>query len=1041
MRNLKRALSLALAAVMVLGMMVIGAGAASYDDFSDKDKIVNKEAVQMLVELGVINGKDTGDFDPSGIVTRAEMAKMICIVLNGGKDPSLGTTVTNSYTDTVSHWASGYIEYCTQLGIVAGDGTGKFNPNATVTGSEAAKMLLVAMGYNADFEGMVGANWAVATNVLANKNGLYDGLAINVDAGLTRDNAAQMMYNALDADTVTYDYDIIPNGDSVSALATAKETGVTLLTDKFGVTKVEAIVVANEYATAYGSGEGALDEGKTKIEVVSEDDGGNGLGADGTYDVSTPVDMLGKQVTMFIKYKNANSLSDKDAVVYGSPIVSGKNNIVTVTDGSYVENHGTTKGLLYKNDLTVDYDKVTVLKNYEAQTIVAGSERINDTLNQIQGGTLTLIDNDDEVEYVIYTEYTAGVVTNYSTSGDGSIKVTGIDKYDDAADVVGFDDVAKGDFVLAIEYGGKLYVEVPETVTGELQSFSTSKATVKVDDTTYDISDIVPSVTGADKETYAIYDYLAEDNILGTTATYYFDNNGYVVAVCDADETYGNYAVILAFQGYESDDDATFGDALGKDARVKVLLSDGTIDTYDVYSINGKKPGADNYSEAGIDQYDVFSYAMTDDGDIKLGTQKGGVATSTMTYTKGSSTLTVGGSTKYAVTSSTVFLYYDGGDVVRYVGKTSSDIDLDGSVKMAVATSDNNPKEAAVVFVNDTAEPQYDGNYLYIYKEKVTKNSDGYEADVILADGTIETITIDSTTFEAIQHDDGGMKVNAGMYRYSVSDDVYSLETTAADGLVISGTITATRSDYITVGDSYTLTSDTIVAYGATNKTASVGEALNRGDKVAFVINEDDEVEFAVITAYAADEYEVAITGSDASNKLTYMVNDEEKTLEDGNLAVGTVLTVEAEAENMVVVDVNGNKTYLEDGDEYTLTAADTTFEVVAKPTVTLSGTSADAASVTATYSSIDGTAYMPGDEVEVVLTLSGTADAGNTVTVSVDGAEGTYTSDIETEGVVVNATSGVVISAETEVDGTVTFTFVVGAEDVTLTVGVVAVV
>ena len=323
MRNLKRVLGLALASVMVLSMMVIGAGAASYDDFSDKDKIVNKEAVQMLVELGVINGKDDGSYDPTGIVTRAEMAKMICVVLNGGKDPSLGTTVTNSYTDTVGHWAAPYIEYCTQLGIVAGKGDGTFDPNDTVTASEASKMLLVALGYNADFEGMVGANWAVATNVLANKNGLYDGLAINVDAGLTRDNAAQMMYNALDADTVTYDYDIIPNGDSVSALATAKETGVTLLTDKFGVTKVEAIVVANEYDTAYGSGEGALDEGKTKIEVVSEDDGGNGLGADGTYDVSTPVDMLGKQVTMFIKYKNANSLSDKDAVVYGSPIVSG----------------------------------------------------------------------------------------------------------------------------------------------------------------------------------------------------------------------------------------------------------------------------------------------------------------------------------------------------------------------------------------------------------------------------------------------------------------------------------------------------------------------------------------------------------------------------------------------------------------------------------------------------------------------------------------------------------------------------------------------
>ena len=1036
MRNLKRVLGLALASVMVLSMMVVGAGAANYDDFTDKDEIVNTEAVQMLVELGVLQGKDTGAFDPTGIITRGEMAKIICVVLNKGQDPNLGTVASYSYTDTVGHWAAGYIEYCTQLGIVAGKGDGTFAPNDTVTATEAAKMLLVALGYSAQYEGMTGANWAVATNVLANKNGLYDGLAINVDAGLTRDNAAQMMYNALDADTVTYDYDIIPNGDSVSALATAKETGVT---------KVEAIVVANEYATAYGSGEGALDEGKTKIEVVSEDDGGNGLGADGTYDVSTPVDMLGKQVTMFIKYKNANSLSDKDAVVYGSPIVSGKNNIVTVTDGSYVENHGTTKGLLYKNDLTVDYDKVTVLKNYEAQTIVAGSERINDTLNQIQGGTLTLIDNDndDEVEYVIYTEYTAGVVTNYSTSGDGSIKVTGIDKYDDAADVVGFDDVAKGDFVLAIEYGGKLYVEVSETVTGELQSFSTSKATVKVDDTTYDISDIVPSVTGADKETYAIYDYLAEDNILGTTATYYFDNNGYVVAVCDADETYGNYAVILSKQAYE----AGSGTSLGKDARVKVLLADGTIDTYDVYSIDGKKPGETGYTakETDVNQYDIYSYAITDDGDIKLGTERGPVTTTTsgMSYTKGSSTLSLDG-TKYAVTSSTVFLYYDGSDVTRFVGKTSPDIGtFDASTSVAVAASSNNAKEAAVVFVNDDATAQYDGNYLYIYKDKVSKNSDGYEADAILADGTIATIVIDSDSYDSFKVIGSSMKVNVGMYAYSVSDDVYSLSQSSGGyaSYVKSGTIEASKSDYITVGESYTLTNDTIIAYGEKNKTASVGEALNTGDNVAFVINEDGEVEFAVITAYAADEYEVAITGSDASNKLTYMVNDEEKTLEDGNLAVGTVLTVEAEAENMVVVDVNGNKTYLEDGDEYTLTAADTTFEVVAKPTVTLSGTSADAASVTATYSAIDGTAYMPGDEVEVVLTLSGTADAGNTVTVSVDGAEGTYTSDIETEGVVVNATSGVVISAETEVDGTVTFTFVVGAEDVTLTVGVVAVV
>ena len=87
MRNLKRALSLALAAIMLIGMMVVSASAAGFDDFSDKDEIVNKDAVSMLTILGVINGKEDGSFfDPAGNVTRAEMAKMIATVLNQGAD-------------------------------------------------------------------------------------------------------------------------------------------------------------------------------------------------------------------------------------------------------------------------------------------------------------------------------------------------------------------------------------------------------------------------------------------------------------------------------------------------------------------------------------------------------------------------------------------------------------------------------------------------------------------------------------------------------------------------------------------------------------------------------------------------------------------------------------------------------------------------------------------------------------------------------------------------------------------------------------------
>ena len=56
MRNLKRALSLALASVMLLGMMVVGSSAKGLDDFSDNAEIVNKDAVAVTSAIGLFDG-------------------------------------------------------------------------------------------------------------------------------------------------------------------------------------------------------------------------------------------------------------------------------------------------------------------------------------------------------------------------------------------------------------------------------------------------------------------------------------------------------------------------------------------------------------------------------------------------------------------------------------------------------------------------------------------------------------------------------------------------------------------------------------------------------------------------------------------------------------------------------------------------------------------------------------------------------------------------------------------------------------------------
>ena len=149
--NLKKVLTLVLAFTCAFTMF---AGAAFTDSADIK---VDTEVVDTLVSLGVVNGYDDGSFKPNGTVTRAEMAKMIYVLRTGNSDASAYNDDKTSFTDIGSHWARGYIKYCQSLGIIAGKSNTKFCPNDKVTAQEAAKMLLVTLGYDATKAGLTGA--------------------------------------------------------------------------------------------------------------------------------------------------------------------------------------------------------------------------------------------------------------------------------------------------------------------------------------------------------------------------------------------------------------------------------------------------------------------------------------------------------------------------------------------------------------------------------------------------------------------------------------------------------------------------------------------------------------------------------------------------------------------------------------------------------------------------------------------------------------------------------------------------------------------
>ena len=196
--NLKKVLALVLAFACAFTMF---AGAAFTDQADIK---VKSDVVDTLVSLGVIEGFEDGSFQPNGTVTRAQMAKMIYVLRTGNSDASAYNDDKTSFTDIGSHWARGYIKYCQSLGIIAGKSSTIFAPNANVTAQEAAKMLLVTLGYDAQKAGLTGAGWASKTNALADEAGLLEDVNTSFTAACPRQYAAQLIYNAIDAVTVAW---------------------------------------------------------------------------------------------------------------------------------------------------------------------------------------------------------------------------------------------------------------------------------------------------------------------------------------------------------------------------------------------------------------------------------------------------------------------------------------------------------------------------------------------------------------------------------------------------------------------------------------------------------------------------------------------------------------------------------------------------------------------------------------------------------------------------------------------------------------------
>ena len=153
MKNLKKVLSLVLALAMALSLMT-AAFAKDASDFTDYSKVTNKEAVDVMVAMGVFDGMNGTEFAPTGTLTREQAAKIITYMVMGKEEADKLVATKAPFADVAaSRWSAGAIAYCASEGIVDGVGNNKFNPTGTLTGQQFAKMVLVALGYDRLFLG------------------------------------------------------------------------------------------------------------------------------------------------------------------------------------------------------------------------------------------------------------------------------------------------------------------------------------------------------------------------------------------------------------------------------------------------------------------------------------------------------------------------------------------------------------------------------------------------------------------------------------------------------------------------------------------------------------------------------------------------------------------------------------------------------------------------------------------------------------------------------------------------------------------------
>ena len=729
MKNLKKVLSLALVFVMVFALMV--SASATY---SDQSKIENKEAVELITALQIMTGRN-GAFDPTANVQRGEMAKMIYIAMNGVDDKAeLYSTLTNPFSDvgnTVEeYWGVNYVKWANYKGVISGKSPTMFYPKDNVKGVEAAKMILVAMGFDAIVEGYQNnSNWEFNIAEDAKTYGLLEGLGYDcLKRPLTRDEAALMVANGLRSGTISYTEMVLPTGEKIK-VANDFDASKPLTSEVF---KLKEDTVTLEKTATFGmdgfSAPAKKDAG-TELETITVS--GSVIGTDTKLLGSADAKLVGHEMKLY--YKDVTAVDGVSKQVYG--LFETGNTVVKATLDTDTTTYKTVvpdaEGI-YINGAKVTGTNMDDYTPKDGETVAyLGTEATSgkvttftvDTIlvTKVALGTATITKNgitEDGVKYdkiaVAVADATAADKVPFEISGS---KV---------ADVVGAADIASNDLVLVSSvYDGANYqysVSKVSSIDGYVSAVSTNSkgSTYTIGGTKYTVS----NMTGMQNTINT--DHL---NVQNKVNYRFFIVDGKIVATKTIDGAVAtkNYMLVFNYSDNVAANDDVLGSEGAKNAKVYALTQDGKLATYEIaglangaeiktsgqvktYIESGKAGALTASSGTTLDNPAVIPYELTNDGKLVVGTASDLEAEKDISaaYNKGSVIQIDGNNIR--VEDNTVFFIKTGtaGTAADYSVYTKSNVpalsqnSADKDKAQWLVGADG---KLAVVFVNDNPKP------------------------------------------------------------------------------------------------------------------------------------------------------------------------------------------------------------------------------------------------------------------------------------------------------------------------------------------------